>query len=557
MALLCLRSCRTAGLATVFGLLLYALLPSGIVALNDDFGYLRSVVQTLQHGRPWTDDWLEPWSAGLTAAAALIFRLSGSFYAATYGLLALLGGVGFYFALRLLLAQGFSLSRAGLVAGLGFTFPTVLWKSLEFTGVALYTPCLLAALWFAGKRQWFWLLVVWLLALATRQSAITWAVLPLAAAWADTRQRSWKRSLAVVAVPGLVTLAGGIAYVVLGRVMNKTYAQRLNTDHMWSNWSWAHAREVGTIGASLMLVTIGLAGFVSAFGADASAEKPGYKWLRVAGVVGTLGLLFVDVHRSFGFEHAAFDGLDGAIYVKALIGVSAAGWIVGRFSFDLLPAAGALAALAALTVRPMVWDYYAIDLAVFTALAVLPRLRARPEVARHPALARVVAALFVAAHGMFVGEFKHRLDRGHAMCDISSRALAAGSLHPDEPSFMPFGLQGWYYFHYHLRHDGSAGADVADFGRYLKQDAIDVAWRYAKPLRWLPDHGGGLPSDRRSTLISGRYPYFWIFTQDFLLLRAPRDRVRPAIAPLAADFKLPEFPVNDAGWRRLISASSQ
>jgi len=65
---------------------LWAMLPDGVVVLNDDFGYLRSVLLTAAKGRPWTDDWLEPWAASLSCISALIFKVSGSFRLATQGL---------------------------------------------------------------------------------------------------------------------------------------------------------------------------------------------------------------------------------------------------------------------------------------------------------------------------------------------------------------------------------------------------------------------------------------------------------------------------------------
>jgi len=78
--------------------------------LNDDFGYLRSVVSTLQRGRLWTDDWLEPWAAGLSLLSALLFKATDSFYFATYGLLALLAAGAFFAAGRLLLARNVAIA---------------------------------------------------------------------------------------------------------------------------------------------------------------------------------------------------------------------------------------------------------------------------------------------------------------------------------------------------------------------------------------------------------------------------------------------------------------
>ncbi len=72
--------------AAVYGAFVYLMLPAEVTTLGDDFGYYKSIVETIQHGRPWTDSWLEPWAASLSILSALAFKLTGSFHAATYGL---------------------------------------------------------------------------------------------------------------------------------------------------------------------------------------------------------------------------------------------------------------------------------------------------------------------------------------------------------------------------------------------------------------------------------------------------------------------------------------
>src|SRR5690349_17121143 len=114
----------------LFGLLIYLILPSQVVVLNDDFGYLRSVLETVQHGRPWTDDWLEPWSASLSVLSALIFKITGSFYAATCGLQAVFAGAAFGGIYTLLRDRGLSQSTAIVAGGVVLLCPTLLWKSL-------------------------------------------------------------------------------------------------------------------------------------------------------------------------------------------------------------------------------------------------------------------------------------------------------------------------------------------------------------------------------------------------------------------------------------------
>ena len=91
------------------------LLPATVATLDDDFGYLKSVVLTLQHHRPWTDHFLEPWSASHSLLAALAYRLTGSFALATYGLSALYAALSFATVTLLLRAR--SLGPAAALTG--------------------------------------------------------------------------------------------------------------------------------------------------------------------------------------------------------------------------------------------------------------------------------------------------------------------------------------------------------------------------------------------------------------------------------------------------------
>ena len=143
----------------LFGGLIFLLLPASVITLDDDFGYLRSVVETVRRGRPWTDDWLEPWSASISVLAGLVFRFAGSFKLAIHGTLVAAGVASLVGAVGLFLVRGLHAGRAISFAALLLTFPTLLWKSVEFTGMSLYLPCLLLALGAAERRRWGWFLL--------------------------------------------------------------------------------------------------------------------------------------------------------------------------------------------------------------------------------------------------------------------------------------------------------------------------------------------------------------------------------------------------------------
>jgi hypothetical protein len=336
--------------------------------------------------------------------------------------------------------------------------------------------------------------------------------------------------------------------------MNKTHAQLGITDQMWSRWSVQHAFSMGMPCLSLILIAAGLAGLTFSSNPRAAASSSAFKWAKYLIASLVVCLVLVDFHNYFAFEHDSFDGLFGGLYIKLLICLSAFGWAIGAFTLNPIGIAGVAAATASLTLREGIWDYYVLDIVVFSFFA----FSARRQFSRQPssfAFRHFFPTTLVALglwHLVYVAQFKLRMDRGNALCQLGSRALGRHLLAPDEPSFLPFGLQGWYYFPYYVTHDANSG-NIAAFDRYLKQNTVDVAWRFSKPLRLLPEHGGGWPTDRRGMFLSDRFSYFWIFTEDVMLLWSPPGHAQPAILRLGSNFVLPPFPKNDREWRQLIN----
>ena len=55
------------------------------VLRSDDFGYLRSILGTIEMGRPYTYEWLAPFGIVFSSACALLYRISDNFYLSVYG----------------------------------------------------------------------------------------------------------------------------------------------------------------------------------------------------------------------------------------------------------------------------------------------------------------------------------------------------------------------------------------------------------------------------------------------------------------------------------------
>jgi hypothetical protein len=283
--------------------------------------------------------------------------------------------------------------------------------------------------------------VTWLLAFSTRQSALAWAALPLAALVMDRRTggRSWLAPAASLA-------AGGALYLFLARFMNKTVAQQAITDRMWENWSFAQAQGSLLTGGVALLVAAGLGQWVFR-GVGFPSSGSGWRWLWPTGVgVAGLFLLAVNVRERVACEFGTFDSPWGTAYLRVGLALGVAGLALGRLAWRALPLAGALAALAALSLRGVIWDYYLLDVAVFGFFAVQPATDAAPA----GRLTKWTPRLAVGALALFqtfsVLPLKSTLDRTHALFELGSRALEEGKLAPQKASFLPFVLMAWFFF---------------------------------------------------------------------------------------------------------------
>jgi len=536
--------------AALFGSLIYALLPQGIIAFNDDFAYLRSVVETLQRGRPWTDDWLEPWAAGFSTISALLFKISGSFYAATYGLLAISAGASFFIICQLLHFRRFTWTTTIQISLLFLTWPTMLWKQVEFTGVALYLPCLLGALWTAETRKWGRFSLFLLLAISTRQSAVVWCVLPIAAIIEDKRRliiQSWRQ----IFWPSMCVAAGFVSYYSLGYFMNNTTAQRVYTDKIWTNWSITQASHGILVGGIALSVAIGSGAWLQRLNRENST---GFSqgW-RVTFGVACAGLLLLGFQISdhVAFEQETFNSASGHAILTcvAVIGLLGLGH---SYSLRLIPLSGALAAIAVVTTRGVIWDYYLFDICLLGLLAVGNTVKRVPELPPFRWMVRVLACFLLVFQFTVLIRIKSSLDRMHALTDLGTRTLEERRLPPNQASFLPFGVMAWYFFPLQMPYFKNDGADPADFGAVLDHSTVSFAWRYSQPLRWLPNHNGGWSPDRNLIIIEGKFNYCWLYGVEVQFLRMPPSSIQPAKRAYPSDYRLPRFPRDDAGWRELI-----
>lgn len=539
------------GLALGFGVFLFTLLPAGVAVMNDDFGYLGSVIGTIQRWHPWTDDWLEPWAASLSVFSAIIYRLTGSFLLATQGTQAVYAGAGALLACLVLRGRGIASPASVVLALLALTFPTVLWKLTEFTGMALYVPCLLGAVWAADRRRWGWFFAFWLIAFASRQSAIAWLALPLWSGLAALRQNpaarnSWLHPL------GLLGLAL-VAWLLLSQGMNHTQSQAMLTDHIWQRMHAAAALRNYTLGAGIGAIALGVGALLFNLG-SISAGSIAARPARLLGVLAlaAVGFTFRDALPVISFEHGGFGGWSGQLYANLLLALGVAGWMFGRFSIRWEFAFASVVALGLAGLRPDVWDYYLVDVAVLAFFSVASPPDA--DQVRVPAAGYAALLALLAGQLFFAFELKCRVDRDYAAVVVAEQALRSGRLDVTEIGSMPFGFIGWKLHRHFVANEGRKDPDIGGFAGYLQHLGAEPKlsrvrfWTDSKSLA--PLEG----PDAARVIGTKVFRTGWFWHQRYTLLApAAAGNAAPKRGLDHTVYRPRLLPLTDKEWRKFIA----
>lgn len=534
--------------AVLFALLVYVCLPDAVIAIDDDFGYLRSVVETLQRGRPWTDDWLAPWSASFSLACAGLYSLTGGFYLATYGFLAVLAGATFWFCSRLLADRS---NLAPVIALLGLTFPPIFWKLIQFTGVAFYVPCLFGAIWAWQGRRWILFFLFWALALGTRQSAIVWIALPAVTALGEWRREKTSLRSRVIWVPALVAILGVGWFGLMSGIMNETFVQRTETSRILEHLAWPTASRALALSAVVFSVMSGIGSWIANFGRPGRAL---HGWpVRVTLMAVAVGSCFIDVRPYFYSDETIFAGTLGLVCSKALVAAGVLGWSWRNAGWRRPVIAAAATSAALIAVRGIPWEYYFVDIATFALFSRDADASPNPSQGslRSLLLASPVLLALGAASFLFVIQFKSRIDQATGLCLAAEKTMRSGQLQADELGFCPLGFVAWQLLPYYLAHDvGQYG--IGDFGLYLRSENIQVGQHISRSLRRFPEFNRIAPSDRHNLIGMEKVRFLWLYETEFYLLRAKPATDSPGKLTLGPDFHREPFPLNDAEWTALI-----
>jgi hypothetical protein len=539
---------------TAFATLVWCALPPHVICLGDDFGYYRSVLATAFKARPWTDEWLEPWAASLSTLSAVIFSFTGSFKMATHGLQALLAGVSLVGSMALLRRQGASTLSAALLGVLFLTNPTLFWKEIEFTGMVLYLPCLIGALYAVEARRWWLFTLCTVVAVASRQSALAWLTVPaielMRATWARSRAEppEWRGPAAAIGF----TLA---VFTLCSWGMNRTHAQEVMTTHMWQSVNLDAAFSVARVAAAIAFVCTGVALAMKGARAPAVKRSPSLAQRSIA-LVGA-GLLWLGVSRGWyavEVEHQLYQFGLGSLMIAACGALAVVGWFFVRLTLDWRWAATAVASVALVCLRGTAWDYYFADLAAIAFFATQPddykqwTMPTNNHAGAHrdwPRLTLFWASIItlVIIHQSTVRTAKHLVDNASAITVLCEQSLRTAAIEPADLSIAPFGFAGWHLYPHFIRHDGAGQVYIANFQNYLRPQNISVQTRGTGDQRPL-----GFPEN---IIAKDLFTIGWFERHEFILRRADTSREAPNRIDHTAYIPQP-FPLSDAEWRAVI-----
>lgn len=562
----------------VFGFTVWLLLPGMVITLDDDFWYLRSVVKTIQKGRPWTDDWLTPWAASCSLISACIFKITGSFSFAIHLQLAVAAGMAGSAMTIFLKRQGLGGAQSLAATASVLLCPTVLFMFLMFTGVAVYLACLWWCLLLADQRRWGWFLLPWALAMASRQSAIVWLALPFwhwLMACLESRSllpRSREGWTLTAALP-----AAAAMFLVVKLGMNPTEGQKLIVGGL-----------NGSLTSGRMLLPLGLGAVagLSGLGVTALLRMPGV-WMGAGGRRNRFRLALLPLLALSGawalpwFAGAALNTHDcyrdafTATWLPVLgAGLGAALAIAGSFHVrrDAILAAGGSLLLVAIYAGQ--FDYYYIEIFCFCLVAGWPSHTApatdgaveRPSVKSRWLLLGGATLLTLGTgwwHGRSLIRLAAQQDRAAGVITLYEQTLRSGRLAPQDIGMTTFGYHGWLFQDYYAAHEGRQNPVLGGFTRYGQAwdntAGTGILTDYSKALRsWrgiIPTRNNAALKDAAGLVKIAELEtgFLHFFKVRYQLLRG--NTAGPAVSAPAPDpsvYQRIPFPLNDAEWRQLI-----
>ena len=565
--------------ALLYGVVVWLALPSIVITMDDDFWYLRSAVETIQKGRPWTDQWLTPWAASMSTLVALLFKVSGSFRFAVHFSLALSGALACWGIVRHLMECGVRHLRAVLVAWLLLLSPTVFFMSLMFTSVALYMGCLWCCICLATQRRWAGFFIFWTLGIAARQSAITWLGLAawplLVAAWEQRRIVPRGRELLA---PLLVIIGGGVVLLALKSGMNRTLGQEASLGGIGKGFTLAKALKPITMGALSLIAGYGSACFAGWIGRGARHAAPPSPvrlfviapLFIIAGIAAarwySTQILWTQTCYNDSWAPAFF------ALVGAAAGLGLALHPTRPQGGCVLVAMGAWALLILYGIVGDLFDYHygdAIYWGFAAGCAPMVKTSGNTMMGRSGlrTLAGILAWVILASLAVWDARCyvrqKLEQDRTAGIVRAYENALRRKTITVAQIGSIPFGYVGWKLDDYFTAHEGRTEKLIGGFIGYTDlwdghrgTGAVCVYPKELRPYReWLPTHNNSKLYTIETAKVAGeaKSRVLWFFDAHFFIKRRDGPGRAPALPVVNLDeYDDRPFPLSDTEWRTFI-----
>ncbi len=551
----------------IYGLIYFSFGFQPGILRSDDFGYLRSILGTLEKGQPYTYEWLAPLGIVFSSACALLFRISGNFYVSVYGFQAFCV-LAFFPLLYLLLIRRFSLQSASILTLALATFPIFLAKEADFHGgICTIDLFLLSLICFeSGKYGWFFFPAF--LAFANRQNQICLLLLPLWLAVVEYRcnkRISWK--LVVGTITCILMILFTLAY------MNRTYAVLHGT---FQHSGWLDAIGRGTLAfLAGSLITMCLTAYFSKLENSASVAGPsrGKRWLwPICATLVLLAILPFWHDELIKLDTPAF-GLFGWPEVNHFLPwlILPGLWLLDFRLFKPSPYLILIAGYIVIaSLRGVWWDYYFMEIIILGLLLNFPSvsfsLSTVDSLSSHPiqhldadyalpsiplrGLIFLIAFLF--GNLGYAYFLKVSLDKQMLSVQIMERLERKGVLTVDKMTGAPFGFLGWKLFDYFLANEGKTFGALADFLGYVRRDRVVVD----SYLPWR--HSFKSPLQTSAVILdTGTYCIGYLsLPYRVVNLHGPDTLLSISGRPMTLDstqFVSPRYPLNNAEWKDFLS----
>lgn len=231
------------------------LLPDFVITKSDEFGYLQSVILTIQQGRVITSDFLAPFNCALSILSGCVYILTNNFYLATSGVLFVFSLFNFFLLKRIVEPH---VSEEKFASWLSFSIcisPLLVYRSAEYSGVLISLTLFYLALLCHRNQRWFWFYIVVFVSYSNRQSALYLLFLPgihFLQDWTSNRRINYKLIV--------FTILFGLAMLWLGKTLNPTYAQVKVTDRVFEEFNLVRSVNsfLGVFSIVFFLIEVGL-----------------------------------------------------------------------------------------------------------------------------------------------------------------------------------------------------------------------------------------------------------------------------------------------------------